>query len=662
MSTTRRPITIADLCALQMVGTPQLSPDGSRIAYAVATAHDSETENGYRSAIWLAATDGSAPPRRLTFGPKRDTAPSWSPDGRTLAFVSDRDGKAQIFLLDLDGGEARKLTDAAEGAGEPRWSPDGAHILYSAKVRQGEQQEPKAPQGYKPPRVFTTLKHKFDGEGYFDDRRRHLFVVPVAGGEARQLTSGDWNASGPAWSPDGSAVAYCANQDEDRDTSEVNDLWVVTLDGGVARKVTSGKGPVSLPSWSPDGESIAYVGSEQGYMPGANMRLLVIPASGGTSRDLTVGFDRSVNNVAMGDVRMGIEGQRPTWAPDGQSLLFIATDGGNTGIYRAVLSGGVTQVIGGDRVCVSFTTPRDGAPIAFAATDPTRPNEIFLADANGANERQVTSHNDAFLAGLTVRPAERIEYASKGGAQIEGWVITPEGFDPAHKYPLMLKIHGGPHGTYGNAFSHEFQLLVAQGYVLLYVNPRGSQGYGQEFAHCIRADWGNLDYADIMAGVDHVIAQGYIDTERMAAGGASYGGYMTCWILGHTDRFKAVVTERVVSNFHSFWGTSDIGQTFGAWELGGKTPVEDPEVYTRCSPITSMHQAKSATLIIHGEMDLRCPMEQSEQAFIVLKRAGVPVEFVRYPDESHNHAVGGQPKHRTDRLGRILAFLGAYLG
>lgn len=665
MSTaTRRPITIRDLCELKLVGTPQISPDGTQIAYVVSTIHDSDEENEYRSAIYLVPVDGSAEPRRLTNGPKRDTAPAWSPDGTRLAFVSDRAGKSQVHILDLRGGEARKLTDAPNGAGDPQWSPDGATILYTARVREAEPEEQKAPKGYKPPLVINAVKHKFDGEGYFDDKKRHLFVIPAEGGEARQITAGDWNVAGPAWSPDGRRVAYVANQDDNRDTSEVNDIYVVTVADGAAsaRKVTSGRGPVALPAWSPDGEQIAYVGHERGYMPGANMRLLAIAVDGrGAARDLTAGFDRSVNNMAMGDTRLGMDQQRPTWSPDGRSLLFIATDGGNTGIYRAALDGGVTRVFGGERACVGFTVARDGGTIAFAATDPTRPNEIFVADTRGAGERQVTRHNDAFLAGLTIRPAERILYGSKGGATIEGWVIKPEGFDPAKKCPLMLKIHGGPHGTYGNAFSHEFQLLVAQGYVLLYVNPRGSQGYGEEFAHCIRADWGNLDYADIMAGVDYVIAQGYVDPARMAAGGASYGGYMTCWILGHTDRFKAIVTERVVSNFNSFWGTSDIGQTFGAWELGGKTPREDPETYTRCSPITYMDNATSATLIIHGEMDLRCPMEQSEQVFIILKRKGVPVEFVRYPDESHNHAVGGQPKHRTDRLERIVAWLQRYV-
>jgi dipeptidyl aminopeptidase/acylaminoacyl peptidase len=396
-------------------------------------------------------------------------------------------------------------------------------------------------------------------------------------------------------------------------------------------------------------------------MPGANMHVLVVAADGsGEARDLTAGFDRSVNSAPGSDVSRGIEGQRPVWSPDGDSLLFVANDGGSAGIYRAA-RGDVRRVVGGDRVCASFTQSRDGGTLAFTVNTPTHPVEIFVADSQGGGERQVTHHNDALLAELTIQPAERIEYESKGGARIEGWIIKPADFDPGKKYPLMMKIHGGPHAVYGNAFSHEFQLLVAQGYVLLYVNPRGSQGYGQEFAHCIRADWGNLDYADIMAGVDHAIAQGYVDPERLAAGGASYGGYMTCWLLGHTDRFKAIVTERVVSNFVSFSGTSDIGQTFGAWELGGKTPREDLETYVRCSPITYLDRATTPTLIIHGEMDLRCPMEQSEQAFITLKRAGVPVEFVRYPDESHNHAVGGQPRHRSDRLTRILAWLEQYV-
>ncbi len=678
----RRPITIRDLCALQLVGPPQISPDGAQIAYTLTTMH--EEENEYRSAIYCVATDGGEP-RRLTSGPKRDSAPAWSPDGAQLAFVSDRAGKPQVFVLDLRGGEARQLTDAPNGAGDPQWSPDGALLLYSAKVSEGDEgedkdsgdepkgerdggQEPKGKDGkeYKPPLVVNRLKYKFDGEGYFDDKRKHLFIIPAdaetPGDGARQLTSGDWNDVMPAWSPDGRWIAFGANREEDRDTSDISDIWVVGVDGGEPRKVTGGRGPVAAPAWSPDGRAIAYVGHEKGYHPGANNRLLLVPVEGGEARDLTGGFDRSVNNAAMGDTRMGFEAQRPVWAPDGGSLLFLATDGGDTEIYRADLAGEVSPVVGGARAILAFSAPRDGGRIAFAATDPTRPNEVFVADARDGGERQLTRHNEALLAELSIQPAERIEYESAGGARIEGWLIKPAGFDPTRQYPLMVKIHGGPHATYGNAFFHEFQLLVAQGYVLLYVNPRGSQGRGEEFATCIRGDWGNLDYADIMAGVDYVLGQGYIDPKRMAAGGASYGGYMTCWILGHTDRFAAIVTERVVSNFASFWGTSDIGPTFGAWEMGGKTPREDPETYARCSPITHLDQATTPTLIIHGEMDLRCPMEQSEQVFVTLKRKGVPVEFLRYPDESHNHAVGGQPRHRVDRLERILAWLHRHVG
>ncbi len=678
----RRPIGVRDLCALQLVGPPQISPDGTQVAYTLTTIH--EEENEYRSTIHCVSTDGGEP-RRLTAGPKRDSVPNWSPDGTRLAFVSDRAGKPQIFILDLRGGEARQLTDAPNGAGDPQWSPDGRLLLYGAKVPEGDaggdkgngeskrDQEGKGEdaegRGYKPPLVINRLKHKFDGEGFFDDKRRHLFVIPAdapaPGDGARQLTSGDWNDLMPAWSPDGTRVAFCANRDEDRDTSDVSDIWVVPVDGGEARKVTRGRGPVAAPAWSPDGRAIAYVGHEKGYHPGANNRLLLVPVEGEEqreARDLTAGFDRSVNNAAMGDTRMGFEAQRPVWAPDGGSVLFLATDGGDTGIYRADLAGGVSRVVGGERAILAFSASRDGDRIAFTATDPTRPNEIFVADASGGGERRLTRHNEALLAGLAIQPAERIEYASTGGARIEGWLIKPAGFDPTGKYPLMVKIHGGPHATYGNAFFHEFQLLVAQGYVLLYVNPRGSQGRGEEFATCIRGAWGGLDYADIMAGVDYVLGQGYIDPKRMAAGGASYGGYMTCWILGHTDRFAAIVTERVVSNFASFWGTSDIGPTFGAWEMGGKTPREDPETYARCSPITYLDRAATPTLIIHGEQDLRCPMEQSEQVFVTLKRRGVPVEFLRYPDESHNHAVGGQPRHRTDRLERILAWLHRYVG
>lgn len=661
-----RPLTIEDICALRTVGDPQISPDGTRVAYVLQRVdHD---RNKYLSQIWVVDT-ASGETWRYTTGEKRDTSPRWSPDGRYLAFLSDRAGKRQLWLIDTEGGEARQLTDVPNGAGDPAWAPDSRRLAFTGKVGEAYA-EGKTSDGdtYKPPRVFRRNRYKADGEGYLDDTRRHIFVVEVGEGDAKpepkQITEGDWEDNNPVWSPDGERIAFTSNRTADRDYTNSGDLWTVSASGGEPTCLTEQKeaGAVVAPSYSPDGRLIAFFGHEGGPVSsGYNMRLWVVAADGSSApRCLTSDVDRSFGNLAMSDIRQTPPVQPPHWSPDGRTLYAPAGDHGDTPLFAVSLEGEARKLVDGRRSCVALSGPDREGRLAVLIGDALNPGDVFLVEPSGGEPRQLTHVNRDALAGRWIGAPEKFTYTGRDGNQVDGWLIKPPGFDPAKQYPLKLKIHGGPHAMYGEAFQHEFQWYAGMGFVVLYTNPRGSQGYGQDHALCVRAEWGDKDYADVMAGVDAAIAKGFVDPERMAVGGASYGGYMTSWVIGHTTRFAAAICERPVSNWYSFYGTSDIGFTFAPFETGG-LPQRDLETYMRHSPITYADAVKTPTLVVCGDADHRTPIEQSEQLYISLHRNRVPTEFLRYPDEPHAHSVSGQPRHRTDRLHRIEAWLRRFI-
>ena len=676
-----RLITIRDLFDLKFVGDPQLSPDGTQVAFVVTTI-DADADE-YRSRIWLVPADGSVPPRPLTSGEKADTAPRWSPDGTRIAFLSTRGGKPQLYVLAIDGGEARKVTDQPEGAGEAAWSPDGARLAFAAAVKakaeeeNGDADKKKADDAKEPLRI-ERLKYKFDGRGYIHgkpslEKWRHLFVValpadpdaPLA--EATQLTSGDWDDDGLAWSPDGSTLAFTSYREPDADLVMRSDLWTIPAAGGEPRKLTASNGSASTPSWSPGtpeggcGTTLAYFFSEEADRPFATSRLWTIGADGEQEpRAVAPAFDRDANSGPMADQTLPGGPNRLIWSSDAKAITYLVGDGGNQHLWRMSADGNEqARLVGGERGIVAVSAGRPGGPIVFCATDGASPAELFIADADGGNERQLTDLNRAWLDRKAVSAPERLSVTVGDGDTVDAWLVRPHNVPEGKKYPLVLMIHGGPHGQYGNAFFHEFQFLAARGYGVLYANPHGSSGRGAAFAKALAGRWGEVDTPDLMAAIDHVVATGEADPERLGVGGGSYGGYMTNWLIGHTDRFKAAVTMRSISNLLNFWGTSDIFHLGNVPEFG--TPWQHIDHYVKFSPIMYAANFVTPTLILHQEEDYRCPVEQGEQLFTALKLRGIPTRFVRFPGESHGMSRNGKPQHRQQRLEEIVAWYDRYL-
>ncbi len=653
----QRGMTPQDLTRIRFVSDPQISPDGRRVAFVVTTL--SEERDEYLANIWVVDTAGGAP-RRFTSGPKRDTAPRWSPDGHRLAFLSEREGrkKAQLYLMPADGGEPVRLTDLRHGVSAPAWSPDGARLAFISKGGGwggpgSEEERAKS----KPARVITTLKYRLNGEGFIYDRRPHVFVVTVDGGAPHQLTDGDFADGDPAWSPDGRLVAFTSARHAGRDYDQAADVWVVSPDGGEPRRVTDTAGPVALPAFSPDGQAIAYLGHRHGNDVGRNLRVYAEAVEGGPPVCLTAELDRTCQPffASVG----------PVWTRTG-FIHFAAEDQGDVSVYRvAPGSGGTpagpTPVVTGARQVTGLSVSTDGAWLAFTATDPVSPPEIHVCRADGTGERRLTDENAAWMAEVRLSAPERLRF-TRAGFTVDGWVMKPSGFQAGRRYPTLLSIHGGPATQYGHTFFDEFQVYAGAGYAVVYVNPRGSQGYGEAFARAVIGDWGGGDFADVMAGLDAALARcDFIDPERLGVLGGSYGGYLTSWTVGHTDRFKAACSERALNAFGSMFGTSDIGHFFPEAYSGGRLPWDDPAWYAEHSPLTYAKHITTPLLILHSEEDLRCPVEQAEQLFVALRKQRKEAVLVRFPDENHDLSRTGRPRHRLERFRILLDWFGRHL-
>ena len=672
MAVTPRKISAQDLLTMRFVSQPQLSPDGTQVTF-ISRWIDPE-KNMYFSNLWLVPTTGGKP-RRFTVGDYTDTSPRWSPDGQCIAFVSDRSDSSQIWLIPIDGGEATQLTKLEEGSlGALAWSPDGTEIAFSFRAipaadRKAEREAREDEHRSYPPRVIRRAGYREDGTGYDGGERWHLQTVNVETGDVNQLTSEDYDDHSPAWSPDGKTIAFVSNRSEDADlTPGYQDIWLIASDGGAVRRVTKRSGHKQSPVWSPDGREIAYIGHDHPdeIWGVSDPHLWVVSFESGEARDLTVGLDRPVGDYTLSDTSES-EGavQPPIWSADGDCLFFHVSDRGSCHLYSVNRNGGELQRLtqGAIDVC-TFSADRKTTKFALNIGSSIEPGDVYLLPtANGGTSTpmRLTDVNHEWKAELALSGAEEIWFDTFDERKIQGWIVKPPDFDPNQKYPLILEIHGGPHTQYGNAFFHEFQYLAARGYVVLYTNPRGSRGYGQAFAAAIRGDWGDPELCDLMAGVDYVIAQGYVDPKRLGVTGGSYGGFMTNWAVGHTDRFKAAVTQRSVTNMMSMAGTCDV-QLMGDRTYFPSEVWEDPTLYWSLSPLSYVQNISTPLLILHSEGDLRCPIEQGEQLFIALKRLKREVEFVRYPPEaSHDLSRSGPPDLRLDRLKRIVEWMDRYL-
>ena len=649
-TTEPRPLEVDDYFRIGDVGDPQMSPDGKWIAYTVTTQDLEEDKSNTR--IWMVpSTGGDAKP--LTSESISSSRPRWSPDGTYLAFLSARDeGKTQVWTLFREGGEGVQVTDTAQDVGSFEWAPDSKRLVLVLKDpkpeeleahEKGDDYEKKTP----PPWVVTRQQFKQDYVGYLDSRRDHLYVFDLEKKETTQITSGDFDDSQPAWSPDGSRIAFTSNRTEAPDSNYNTDIWVVSASntdkGAELLQITENPGPDASPSWSPDGKLIAHtsnIETKARTLYGTN-HLAVSSSSGDNSKVLTRELDRMVYS--------------PRFSPHENAVYFLLEDSGEQNLARISAEGGpVERLIQSRHIVGAFDFGSDGV-IAARISNPHLPDEIFLFE-DGVLE-QLSKTNAELLAGIELGEVEKIRFQSKDGTEIESFVVRPPGFEEGQRYPAVLRIHGGPQAQYDFSFSFEQQLFAANGYVVVMPNPRGSTGYGQEFCLAIWRDWGGPDYEDVMAAVDTVIERGWADPERLAVGGWSYGGMLTNHIITKTDRFKAAATGASATLYVVNYG-HDHYQRWWEYELGFPWEPEARELYERMSPFNEVENVVTPTLILGGEKDWNVPIINSEQLYLALKRLGVPTELVVYPGEYHGI---GTPSYNKDLYERYLAWFDKYL-
>ena len=645
------------------VSSVATSPRGDLVAFVVTSID--EGENKRHREIWMQRVQegrSQGEPFRFTNPTAESSSPQWSPDGSLLSFNSRRGkDKNSIWFARVDppGGEAFHL----EGVdASPIWSPDGKWIAFTKSPDSDDEEESEPRKGWIASnaisntldskrfdgRVVTSIRYKRDGTlTFFPDpsirKKTQLFVVSAEGGEAKQLTSLPFDVRGPVWAADSRWFYFNGDemQNDELNRELTTDIYHISVNGGQPRKLTSNPGNETSPAASPDGKWMVYrYNSARGEQ--SDIMVVALAADGsfqGSPRNLTASWDRQIGN--------------PAWTADSSKLRIEVGLGGNRHLMQLDRNGGeMQQLTDGDRRFSGFSADKSERYLAFTGTDPTRPNELFFSSFDGSNIRRVTHFNDDWLAEIDMMPAERLSWQVQGGTEIEGWVIKPVGYQPGRKYPLVLKIHGGPHGAYGNTFFRTFQILSASGFFVLYPNPRGSTGYGHDFTYATRGKWGVLDQEDYLGGVDAAVAKyPAIDPSRVGVSGGSYGGYMTNWLTSTTDRFTAAVTSRSITNWESWYGTSD-AQGLTEHEFYGP-PWEQRELYRELSPISYVENVKAPTLIIHSENDYRTPIGDGEQWFIALRKLGVPVELVRYPRSSHGLSRGGEPWLLVDRLERL---------
>ncbi len=634
-----RGITPEDYLHFEFVGNPAISPDGKSVAFPLTKIN--EKLNRRMTAIWLVPYDGSAAPRPLTAETVSSSNPQWSPDGRTLAFLSTRGeaARAQIWLLSMEGGEPRPLTESKNGVASFQWSPQGDR--FAVVSRTGPSDNGKSPSDV---RHYTHIRYKFNDTGWFDDKRSHLFVIDAKTGASKQLTDGqEWDDTDPQWSPDGTTLAFVSDRsgnayEDSRDT----DVWTIPSHGGPLTRISDHTEADASPRFSPDGKTIAFLGST---IQRQHPKIYLAPSTGGTPSRLAVdGLDLLIANLQ--------------WS-GGNSLLFEAAARGTNAVYKVDLQArSATPVLSGER-SVSSLSAR-GSKFAYLVNDFQNLDDIYVSNSGGTGERRLTLHNAVLWTDLQLAGVERMQYKSTDGTPVDGFLVKPAGWQPGKKYPVLLTVHGGPAGMYGVDWNHEFQVYAAKGYGVFFTNPRGSTGYGEEFARAIKNNWGKMDYTDVMTGLDEAIRRNsWIDADNLGVTGGSYGGFMTNWIVGHTNRFKAAVTLRSVANFISDEGTRD--GAYGHEEDFNGILFDSFDQYWEASPLKYAKNVKTPTLILHSDNDFRVPIEQGEQWFRALKKFGVTTELVLFPRENHNLTRNGEPRHLVESMNWQLYWFARFI-
>jgi dipeptidyl aminopeptidase/acylaminoacyl peptidase len=622
-----------DLASFHRIGAPQLSPDGRWLAYDVSTP-DLAANKSF-SGVYVMPSSGGAP-KLISDAKHQDNGPSWSPDGKTIAYLSNRDGGAhQVYLYDVAAGTSRKVSDLAGGAGSVKWMPDGSGLIVvsdiypdcgvdPACVKDKTAAEANAPTKA---HVLTGLLYRH-WKAWQEPTRSHILYVPLSGAAARDLTPGAFDAppfslgGGDEFdvSPDGKELVYARDTEQHPEVSTNADLFLMPIAGGNAKRITTRTGADTSPRYSPDGRWIAYRSQARAGYESDLWELWLYDRTDGTSHRIASNFDDWVESIS--------------WSPDSKSIFFTAPYQAKTVIYETGLTGAPRLVYAqasADAIAVS----RDGKTIYFDRASLTRPNDIYSLQRGASTVTQLTHENDALLSSIAAGQTSDIWYAGAEGAKVQALLVKPPNFDASKKHPAIVLIHGGPQGGWGDAWSYRWnpQMFAARGYVILMPNPRGSYGYGQKFVEEISGDWGGKAYVDIMNGVDQLAAMPFVDGTRIGAAGGSYGGYMVDWILGHTDRFKALVSHAGVYDLKSEYGVTE-ELWFPEWEFKGN-PWDNPELYQRWSPDNFVKNFKTPTLVTHGELDFRVPINQGLELFTALQRRGIPSKMLYFPDEGH---------------------------
>ncbi|MGH9769520.1 MAG: S9 family peptidase [Blastocatellia bacterium] len=655
-------MTIEDSLAIKQVGAPQFSPDGARIAYTVSEWD--KKENRRVSHIWLVSADGG-PTVKLTNGDKGESAPQWSPDGASIAFLADRDKGVQVWVIPVDGGEADKLTSEENNVQSFRWSPDGKSMAFITRDTPKDKAERE-----------KRKKDKFDTIVVDTDfHYSHLWTINVETKEKKRLTEGDFTVSNPQWSPDGVSIAFVVSKSGIQESAFIDisenrntDIYIVAAAGAPPRQLTTNPAGDTNPQWSPDGKWIAYTANADPKSWAAKTDLMLVPAGGGPARNLTKDFFESISAGGSG----------PAWAPDGKTLYFSSGVGAYTHIFSVPAGGGAAkQITRENRNYGAFDiagyppiaktptpafNPNEPAympnwKIAYTVNDSMTPDDIWAAPLRNLDQAKKVTWVNPEIRDFALAETSVIKWKGPDDFNVEGVLVRPLGYEQGKRYPLILQIHGGPYGRFSDTFNSRAQLWAASGYAVLMPNPRGSTGYGNQFATANLGDWGGKDFKDIMAGVDTVVARGLADPDKLVVMGGSYGGFMTFWTITQTDRFKAAIGHAGISDWYSFHGQSDVPGLMEYGFLG--QPWTSAETYRKWSPMSYVDRAKTPIMITHGERDLRVPIAQAEQYYRALKKRGVEVVFLRYPREGHGIQ---EPNHQIDLFQRQLAWFDSRLG
>jgi dipeptidyl aminopeptidase/acylaminoacyl peptidase len=636
---------------LVSVTDPHLTPNGEHLAF-VQSWIDRDAMEGRSHIMLMTLSDGRT--QAFTQG-MRDAYPRFSPDGRYLAFLRQDDRRQrQIWVIPLHGGEARQLTHAAAGVAEFSWSPNGQRLVFVADV--DPDLPPEGHDAKKDPRVKVVrhLRYRYDTLGWRGNAHRHLFLIDISDGEAGQLTDGDWDDLSPVWSPDGRYIAFISGRRDERDIRAYNEVYVVPASGGQPACWSGDLYSIGALAWSPDSNRLVVVASDDPRGSAGYQGWLFALESAQAPRRIT---DDSFRPATGFYPIMSAPELR--WTADGR-LLLLGDARGESFVYELPVAGGSARPLaGGSLQATALTLDHEARRLVLAATPPDSPGALYLVETSLGTLQCLTEDNSAYLA---EHPPARLEKFTirRQDLDIECRLWLPPGFVPSQRYPLVLDIHGGPNAAFYDAFNLTQQVLATAGFLVLAVNPRGSTTYGNTFTMAVLGDWGGEDYHDLMAAVDAVAERPYVDATRLGVHGYSYGGFMTAWIIGHTSRFTAAVVGAPCIDLPSMYGTSDIGVSFGEVQWHG-TRWEALALALERSPLTYAPAVETPVLLLHGEADLRCPIEQGEQYFVALKRHGKEVEFVRFPDCSHLFLRVGHPKMREEYLSRVLAWFQRHL-